>query len=255
MEHIVGGMLLQLGRPLLDGPLEFRHHSEDAGATLWQQVRVYTPDDLAQLYARAHLRRSLPAALGQRDPRWADELYHQAGGTLTFAQAGCLVTCLCWLAQYAGYADLPPAFAQRLAQAGAFTGDLLTSPSRVSAAYGRLLWRYDRWVAGQETSLVDWRRRPADLMLLQWVLARQPVIAEVDFQPETAGVEQHFVVIVEYQPGAPETPALDDCLIMDPWTGAYQRLTARYWTPAWSGAASRVARILTGLRAWEVQGE
>ena len=50
----------------------------------------------------------------QRDPRWRNEVY--AGG-LTFAAAGCYVTCVAMIASLAGYDDDPLEVARKLREA------------------------------------------------------------------------------------------------------------------------------------------
>ena len=66
-------------------------------------------------------------AYSQRDSRWANQIY---AGDATFAQAGCLVTCVAMIASLA-YADapLPPDVAQALRAANAFSGAFLSRPS------------------------------------------------------------------------------------------------------------------------------
>jgi hypothetical protein len=174
-------------------------------------------------------------AYSQRDPRWASQVY--AGGT-TFAQAGCLVTCVAMIASLA-YADapLPPDVARALRDAGAFNGALLSNPARIPVALNRLEWG----------GVAHWRERPADLdMLASEIAAYGAAICEVKWNPRGAMPQngnQHFVV-VEGLDGA-------DAQIVDPWDGQRKALSeSRYRLPGWT-----VARTLYGMRMVRPVGE
>lgn len=202
-----------------------------------------------------------PPCFGQCWEPWRDERYSPSG-TLTFCQAGCLVTALASLAAWAGYAVSPRLFARDIGGEGAFVGDLLGHPSRVTRVYKWLVWhregvfwspKYER----KETSFIDWRSRAVDLELLETLLERQPVVVEVDFKPQTPKVDQHFVLAIEYKPDA-AGGIEDDLLVMDPWTGTYTSVLT-YFNPVWlhesalrEGRSSKVARTVMGARVWEV---
>lgn len=197
---------------------------------------------------------------GQCWQPWRDEIY-SSSGTLTFCAAGCLVTALTSLATYAGYDVEPPEFADRIDDAGAFEGDYLKHPSRVTAAYPKLVWyhnkcfyspKYDRY----ESSLIDWSVRPVDLELLSNLLKKYPVIVQVDYKPSTPEVDTHFVLALEYIPG---DGIEDDLRIVDPLTGTITSSHV-YFEPKWNyesaiqeGRTTRVARTLMGARVWEVR--
>lgn len=198
-----------------------------------------------------------PPIFSQRDPRWKNTRYSPSG-TATFGQAGCLVTSLASLAAWAGYDVLPPVFAQEIGKAGAFEGDYLNSPSKVTVAYPKLVWRTDKFFAGRATSFVNWRDKSKlpDLDLLQWVLARYPTAAEVDFRPATTPHDQHFVLAIRYIPD-PSGGINDDLLVMDPWTGSLESVLNKYFNPDWvktmPAGMTKVGRTITGLRIFEVR--
>ena len=174
---------------------------------------------------------------GQRDPRWANEVY--AGGS-TFGAYGCLV---CSVAMMVGIAYseeiLPPEVAARLRDAGCFQGNLLSLPGRIPLAYERLTW----------DGVVHYRNVAADMNFVrQHVEDNGAVIAEVAFDPrfkvhwvDSDGVghwNQHFVVITRV--------IGDDVEIADPWEGNLVMLTeSRFFRYNWPKKASRV---ITGLR-------
>jgi len=204
-----------------------------------------------------------PPSFGQCSHWWRNQRY-SPDGTLTFCEAGCLVTALASLAAWAGYDTNPGHFAQKIGQAGAFVGDLLNHPSRVVKAYDRLVWhkrkdevfwspRYHR----HETSFIDWQKRAVDLELLRTLLDRQPVVVEVDFKPGTPRVDQHFVLAISYEPD-PAGGIEDDLLVMDPWTGSHTSVLT-YFNPIWlhetalrEGRSTKVARTVMGARMWHV---
>ena len=205
-----------------------------------------------------------PPVFKQCDWPWRDEPYSPSS-SLTFCRAGCLVCSLASLACWVGYDVNPITFAESIAEKGAFDEAYLRHPTAVTLAYPRLLWR----VAGEEaywsprrecyeTSFIDWRNRPVDLALLRMLLAQQPVVVEVDYDPFDPDVDQHFVLAVEYVPD-PEGGLNDDLLIMDPMAGMTSVLS--YFNPAWlndwmrRNEVTKVMRTVTGARVWEVARE
>jgi len=174
-------------------------------------------------------------AYSQRDPRWAGQVY---AGNTTFAQAGCLVTCVAMIASLA-YADAPqpPDVARALRDAGAFGGALLSYPARIPKALARLEWG----------GVAHWRERPADLdALASEIAAFGATIAEVKWNPNGAMPQsgnQHFIIV--------EGLDAADAQIVDPWDGERKALSeSRYRLPGWT-----VARTLYGMRMVRPVGE
>jgi hypothetical protein len=226
-----------------------------------REYRITASDIQVERMVERELPAEKPPRLGQCSNPWKDERYSPSG-TLTFCQAGCLVTALASLAVWAGYDTDPRRFARKIGEEGAFIGDLLGHPSRVTRAYDRLVWHTDGvfWsprYSRNETSFIDWRSRAVDLELLDILLERQPVVVEVDFKPQTPQVDQHFVLAIEYRPD-PAGGIEDDLLIMDPWTGSHTSVLT-YFNPVWlhesalrEGRSTKVARTVMGARMWEV---
>lgn len=170
---------------------------------------------------RTHPTRSL-TPYSQRDPRWRHEIY--AGG-LTFAKAGCYTVAVAIILSQR-YDDTPPQVADKLREAGAYTGPLLDHPERIPDAYPQFAYY----------GSPRWHDIPADVNRLRIALENGPVIAEADFQPGGT-FNQHFFVVEDF------TPDDQDLVIIDPWDGAYTRLMERYALQHWS-----LARALYGLR-------
>ena len=200
----------------------------------------------------------LPPIFAQRDPRWRD-LPYTAQSDKTFAEAGCYVCALTALVSWAGYAVDPLEIAAALDTRGAFTGAELLRPEVLTDAYPQL-GDYQRH---------DWRG-PADLGVLQKLLAHAPVVVQIDFQATTA-LEPHFVLAYKYIPDS-HGGRNDSVLVMDPWDGAYlnaaadtqtntygKRTGGGYFWPEWWERAdmagtqkTRVERLLWGARYFEV---
>jgi len=174
-------------------------------------------------------------AYSQNNPEWRNVTY---AGNLTFRQAGCLVCCIASkYSEVSPDCHCPPQVAERLREAGAFSGGFLNHPSRIPDALPGLDWQ----------GAIHWRKVPADIGLLaELVSIHGPIIAEVLWNPDLAlcylGADgrtkwnQHFVVVV----------AVDNmCVhIMNPWDGKFKPLIdSRHMLPEWDAA-----RGIYGLR-------
>lgn len=192
----------------------------------------------------------------QRDPLWKD-LRYSASGDGTFGKYGCFVTALASLATFAGYDVTPVTFAEAIGKAGAFDGNFLNHPSKITEAFLRLVWHKDPFIESRYASYVNWRVDPADLGVLARLLQKYPVILEVDFDEADYDIDQHFVLALEYKPD-PAGGADDGLVIMDPWTGRRENILVDYFNPKWvrdgtmKAGATKVARTVTGLRVCEV---
>lgn len=202
-----------------------------------------------------------PPQFLQCKPPWSNKLYSPTG-SLTFCKAGCLVCSTAAQAAHADYDVNPISFAHAIANQGAFQGNYLQHPTAITRAYPRLLWhkandptfwspRYKR----KETSFINWRERPADLELLQTLLNKQPIVLEVDYDPQDDDIDQHFVLAYEYIPD-PQGGLNDDLKVMDPMAGHTSILS--YFNPHWlnpwmkRNKITKVMRTITGARVWEI---
>lgn len=192
----------------------------------------------------------------QRDDRWRN-LRYSSSAAGTFGKYGCLIASLASLATFAGYDVTPVTLAREIEKAGAFEGNYLRHPSKVTEAFPRLKWHYDYFVGGKLTSLVNWRNRPADIGVLAKLLQTQPVVVEVDFDGADPDIDQHFVLALAYRPD-PLGGIEDELLVLDPWTGSRTNLLIDYFNPRWmrdntmKAGQTRVSRTVMGLRLWQV---
>lgn len=143
--------------------------------------------------------------LSQRDSRWSDyPLGEDTGHGKTIGSWGCLLVAYNMMARYLGLTEmLPPAFNDHFVETGAMSrqftldGALATAyPDRVE--YGGYLTRADN-----ETGM--------QLKIEESLKAGIPVPAEVDFVPQTAERDQHWVLIIGIKDGA--------YMMVDPWYG------------------------------------
>lgn len=147
------------------------------------------------------------APLSQRDPRWASDKL--GNSNLTIGSHGCLVTCL---AMAVGVT--PAEFNRRLREVGGFTGALVYW-KMVEVAYPQLDYY----------KFIDCRYVPAPLNEIDSMLALGvPVEVEVDFNPDTAFVDQHWILIIG--------KAGDDYIANDPWTGERISFREKYGEPS-----------------------
>ena len=156
--------------------------------------------------------------LSQRDPRWSGD---QLGtGRETWGSWGCLATVYNSMAQFLDFTDLAPgAPYNALAVArGAFSGSDLRSMALedIHPADVEAVGWYSRDRHGWEVM----EPKIWDRLAAGW-----PVPARVDFKPETAVYDQHWILIVGWDNQA------EDWLAMDPWTGHISPVAALYDIP------------------------
>jgi hypothetical protein len=171
------------------------------------------------------LPRPEPQAFSQRDPRWAD--VHLGASAYTMGSAGCAVTAAAMVASVVQPAVTPLTLVDWLNVNYGFTGGGLLYWGKVAEAVPGL-----KFVAYHL-----WRAVPADMALLALALQNGPQVIQVDFHPETATLDSHFVTAVRLlDDGA-------DLEIIDPWTGASGPLLALYSAQNWTLARAVYALV------------
>lgn len=142
----------------------------------------------------------------QRDKKWKDKKF--ADGEYTFGQAGCLVVCLSMVASHYGREIEPDRLDEELKKVNGFSGALYIWNS-LSKIFPQIIETKrvstPRPVTALQFSEIDKTLSDGNL-----------VIVEVDFIPETATVNSHFVVITG--------KSGNDYDIADPWTGTKENL-------------------------------
>ena len=147
--------------------------------------------------------------LSQVDPRWRDIQLGTSQSTI--GGYGCLITCVSMMLDYYGhYVDPAWLNVELNKNAGYANGNLLVWGSIPSIYPGVT---YDGKWEGSRNDVID--RLLAD---------NRPAIAHVDYNPATAPIEQHWVLIVGRVGGS--------YIINDPKDGTQLSFNSRYGDPA-----------------------
>jgi hypothetical protein len=156
---------------------------------------------------------ALPAPLlSQRDPRWANVVLGQnTGHGKTIGNWGCLLVAYTSMANYMNLAgDTPSQMNGRMVAAGAFSGQYML-PAALRTAFPNGV-TYHGFKPRSDAAM-----KPT---IAAYLAEGIPVPARVDFNPSTPQWEQHWVLLVGQTP--------NDWLMMDPWHGDVQSVSARY---------------------------
>lgn len=167
--------------------------------------------------------------LSQRDPRWANiDLDGRVGGR-TIGQWGCLGVAYNMLARCWGLTELLPGqFLQQMRNSGAMSGEAVRAGALKTMYADSVI--YDGYIFRQSPHM---RKRLRDFLD-----AGIPVIGRVDFNPSTAQIDQHWVLIVGEN-------GRDELLCIDPWTGKLENINRKYGI-----AGSDVVEILLYRPTW-----
>lgn len=147
------------------------------------------------------------AVYWQKDPRWKD--IKLGNSNLTIGSDGCLVTNFAMV-----FGVTPAEFNARMKEVGGFTGALVYW-QMVKKAYPN----------SEYVRAIDCYYVPAPLKEIDALLAQNiPVMVQVDYNPKTAAMDQHWVLIIGKNG--------DDYIINDPIDGKRGSFRAKYGDPA-----------------------
>lgn len=148
-------------------------------------------------------------ALSQRDPKWASELLGFNANTYTIGGYGCLITSLVVMANYYGKTETPSTLNKKLKDAKGFSdGNGYYVWGAISKVFPEIK---EEWLGRFPDPLTN------DQMdaIKNAIKTGYPVMVEIDFKPETAQPDMHFVLLVGY-----DANDEDNFTMMDPWTGS-----------------------------------
>lgn len=172
----------------------------------------------------------------QNDPRWAGGVY--GDGVLTFAQAGCYVTCVAMLNTLTGSTDTPDQVAVKMREVKCFSGEMLSIPQNIPHAYPLLEWPAGAYW-NRDGALVS--HSEMDVIKVK-ILTDGPLILKVDYKPENAVFNMHFVLAIGLMDD-------DDLVILDPIDGQESTLLERYGrTRGWT-----IGQAIFGYRGLRVK--
>lgn len=153
----------------------------------------------------------------QQDARWAG-LPLSKDKRLTWGNWGCLAHCLLWFCKQQGLIENPEPTAWIRTLFENLVIDERTGMMPMGGIWATRFMPFNLRVEAVTTNSPQWRQR------VKVSLADNlPVFAMVDQNPNKAGVQSHWVLIVGAPPG---TTA--EWLIADPWTGKIGRLGDSY---------------------------
>jgi hypothetical protein len=135
----------------------------------------------------------------QIDPHWKDKKL--GGGTsdkATIGYAGCLLTCMTMVANGFGAGETPATLNDRLAAIGGFAG-IAVKTYTLGKLYPKIVHK----------KRIPVNKPPAPLNEIDAHLAAGfPVIVKIDYSPQEADVQDHWIVLLDKQG--------DDYLVQDP---------------------------------------
>jgi len=152
--------------------------------------------------------------LSQRDPRWAND--KMGNSSCTVGRFGCLITSITMALRWFGKDVDVKELNQWLSANGGYVNGT-----------GNLYWGAipDLYPDIYMHTSINCVSVPAPLDKIDALLAQNiPVIVEVDFNPATTPIDQHWVLLIGKQG--------DDYIVNDPWYGDTGSFKQRYGLPS-----------------------
>lgn len=159
------------------------------------------------------MRVNLPVNFSQFDSQWKDKLLgHNTDPKFNFSNFGCLQSCLADISRYFGKDDTPAMFNDKLIAVQGFkAGTGLYVHGAISKIYPDITER----VVPTPDLLTDGQMAE----IKQSLDAGQPVMVRLDYNPKTVERDDHFVVLVDYNPNDE-----NDFTIADPLGGRFHSM-------------------------------
>ena len=171
-----------------------------------------------------------PLTFAQQDPRWKNEL--MGGVYQTIGGYGCAMVCACMVYSQ-GNTDITPREFNAVLNSNA--GYNIIGGNEAHLAWDRLPAIFSSLeFVGRRT----WTRllEDVDIQEVYTKIDAHPLILYVDFRPNVAGMQTHFVLATGYTD--------TDIEIIDPWEGVRVGLMARYGR----GGDDTLKRAIWGYR-------
>jgi uncharacterized protein YvpB len=121
--------------------------------------------------------------LSQKDSRWASETLGTSA--VTIGGYGCLITSVAMTCNYFGKDTDPARLNDALIEVNGYESGNLLRFASVTTIYPDILVDWTAFLSNPEDEDIDW-----------WLEVGVPVIVQVDYKPDTAVLEQHWVVII-----------------------------------------------------------
>jgi hypothetical protein len=155
---------------------------------------------------------NLNTLFSQRDGRWGNILLgFNTNPSYNIANYGCLVTCLAMISNYYGKGDNPLTINEKIKQVNGFVSG------------GNYVWgSLTKFYGDIQEKLTNTPQKLTDAQIneiKQAIDAGYPVMFQIDFNPETAPTDMHYVLCVGY-----DESDENNFQIADPWTGQIHSL-------------------------------
>lgn len=158
----------------------------------------------------------IPVIFSQKDSRWANTLLgFNTQSVYNFANYACLISCLAMVARYYGNDVNPLTINDKLKAIGAGKGFAAGSGNYVFGALTKLFPKIIEKVTATPAKLTD-----AQIGEIKTALdAGFPVMIHLDYNPQTVANDQHWVLVIGYNPDDE-----NDMTIADPIDGTEKSL-------------------------------
>lgn len=142
--------------------------------------------------------------LSQRNSAWAKiPLGFNTDPQYTIGGYGCLITCLAMSCNYYGEEETPATLNEKLKKAKMFTNGGFYSWGGITAVHPEIK---------EKVTLTPAKLTDAQIKEIQKAIdSGYPVMVQIDFQPEDADPDMHYVLLIGYDK--------ENFTMADPWTG------------------------------------
>ena len=151
---------------------------------------------------------SLPKIYSQNDNQWKNKTLGTKG---TIGAYGCLLTCIAMTCCYFGHDETPDSLNEKLKANGGYLNGNLYVWGALNKIFSDIKYQ------GQ-TSTPDPLTTSQMNFIRSKIDAGYPVILQIDTIPATAKLDEHWVLVIDYDG--------DDFILADPWDGAVKRITS-----------------------------
>ena len=148
----------------------------------------------------------------QNDPAWKKD---KLGSSTTIGANGCLLTCVAMLLKHWGKDTDPRRLNAAMKSVGGYSGNLWIWEA-LTKLYPDIVMDWDNWIVSQGGYTLG----RIDMLLT----AGTPVLAQTDYRPVTAYLDQHWVLVIGKQG--------NDYILNDPIDGQKVLFSSRYGEPA-----------------------
>lgn len=154
------------------------------------------------------MRINLPKVFSQNDPAWKGKTLGTKG---TIGAYGCLMTDIAMICAYYGKPENPDSLNEKLKTSGGYASGNLYVWAALTTIYPDIKY-------GGQWQTPDALTAYQMSFIREKINAGYPVLFQIDTIPSTSGLDEHWVLAVDYEG--------DDFMVADPWDGVIKRITS-----------------------------